>query len=117
MQHALPAHKTILIDAFAGAGGNAIAFAMTGRWERIFAIEKDPEVLKCAKHNAEVHEVANKIWFIQGDCFEIIKTRFSEFPENTVIFASPPWGGKHPPIKICIGNQLPNSHCRPYLRR
>lgn len=88
-----PKEKTMIIDAFAGAGGNAIAFALSGRWERVFAIEKDPKVLKCAKHNADVYGLANKIWWIQGDCFDIIKKRFSAMGKSTVIFASPPWGG------------------------
>ncbi|KAF4533996.1 RNA cap guanine-N2 methyltransferase [Lasiodiplodia theobromae] len=90
---AAPASKTAIIDAFAGAGGNAIAFARSGRWERIFAFEKDPDVLKCAKHNAEVYGVANKIWWVEGDCFEIMKKRFPSFDESMVVFASPPWGG------------------------
>ncbi|TKA75042.1 hypothetical protein B0A49_02189 [Cryomyces minteri] len=88
-----PAAKTVLVDAFAGAGGNTIAFALSGRWERIFAIEKDPEVLQCAKHNAEVYGVANKIWWVQGDCFDIIKKRLISVGKDAVIFASPPWGG------------------------
>ncbi|OCK86175.1 S-adenosyl-L-methionine-dependent methyltransferase [Lepidopterella palustris CBS 459.81] len=85
--------KTVLIDAFAGAGGNTIAFALSGRWERIFAIEKDPHVLKCAKRNAEVYGLANKIWWIEGDCFDVIKRRFPGMEDKAVIFASPPWGG------------------------
>jgi len=86
-----PKEKTVIIDAFAGVGGNAIALARSGRWERVFAIEKDPKTLKCAKHNAEIYGVANKIFWLAGDCFEAI-TRFAG-QKNTVIFASPPWGG------------------------
>ncbi|EKG10712.1 RNA cap guanine-N2 methyltransferase [Macrophomina phaseolina MS6] len=93
MASAVPAHKDTIIDAFAGAGGNTIAFARSGRWSRIFAFEKDPDVLKCAKHNAEVYGVANKIWWIQGDCFEEAKKRFPDQQEHAVVFASPPWGG------------------------
>lgn len=93
MANALPASKTTIIDAFAGAGGNAIAFARSGRWERIFAFEKDPDVLKCAKHNAGVYGVANKIWWVEGDCFEKLKQRFPDFRDDAVVFASPPWGG------------------------
>ena len=89
-----PKEKTMIIDAFAGAGGNAIAFALSGRWERVFAIEKDPKVLKCAKHNADVYGLANKIWWIQGDCFDVIKKRFSAMGKSAIIFASPPWGGR-----------------------
>jgi trimethylguanosine synthase len=88
-----PASKTYIVDAFAGAGGNAIAFALSGRWERVFAIEKDPEVLKCAKENAKIYGVGKKIWWIQGDCFSEVKSRFKGMGKQTVIFASPPWGG------------------------
>ncbi|KAF2399891.1 S-adenosyl-L-methionine-dependent methyltransferase [Trichodelitschia bisporula] len=90
---AAPAEKKILIDTFAGAGGNAIAFALSGRWDQIFAIEKDPQVLQCAKHNASIYGVESKIWWIEGDCFGIMKTRLKSTAKNAVIFASPPWGG------------------------
>lgn len=91
----------MIIDAFAGVGGNAIALARSGRWERVFAIEKDPKTLKCAKHNAEIYGVSNKIFWLAGDCFEAI-SRFAG-QKNTVIFASPPWGGKcHTRVAILL---------------
>ncbi|KAF9731366.1 hypothetical protein PMIN06_010050 [Paraphaeosphaeria minitans] len=86
-----PKEKTIIIDAFAGVGGNAIAFARSGRWEQVFAVEKDPKTMKCAKHNAEIYGVAKKIVFHTGDCFDIIKRFVGK--NNIVIFGSPPWGG------------------------
>ncbi|KAK4500533.1 hypothetical protein PRZ48_008722 [Zasmidium cellare] len=88
-----PAAKTVLIDAFAGAGGNVIAFALSGRWKQIFAVEKDPKTLACAKHNAEIYGVAKKIFWIEGDIFNVLKTRLKSIAKNAVIFASPPWGG------------------------
>ena len=88
-----PAGKTILVDAFAGVGGNSIAFAMRGGWEMIFGIERDPATLDCARHNAEIYGVENKIVWIQGDCFKEIPKRFAG-NDKVVIFASPPWGGK-----------------------
>lgn len=90
---AAPTNKTILIDTFAGVGGNTIAFALSGRWEQIFAIEKDPRALMCAKHNAEIYGVAKKIWWIGGDCFDILKKRLAGTGKNAVVFGSPPWGG------------------------
>jgi trimethylguanosine synthase len=89
-----PKEKTVIVDAFAGVGGNAIALARSGRWERVFAIEKDPKTMKCAKHNAEIYGVANKIFWLTGDCFESI-SRFAG-SKNVMIFASPPWGGSYP---------------------
>ena len=82
-----------MIDAFGGAGGNTIAFALSGRWKQIFYMEKNPLTLKCARHNAEVYGVKNKIMFLPGDCFELLTKRFSARAEEIVIFASPPWGG------------------------
>ena len=90
----IPAETAIIIDAFAGAGGNTIAFARSGRWKRVYAIEKDPKVLACAKHNAEVYGVQDKISWYEGDCFEILKKQLADLGEFSVIFASPPWGGK-----------------------
>lgn len=89
---AAPVEKTIIIDAFAGVGGNAIAFARSERWEQVFAIEKDPKTMKCARHNAEIYGVDKKIVFHTGDCFDIIN-RFRG-RKNVIIFGSPPWGGK-----------------------
>ena len=94
MAKAAPQSKTVLIDTFAGVGGNSIAFALSGRWEKIFAIEKDPLVLQCAKHNAKIYGVENKIWWIQGDCFTVLKNQLKVIGKDAVIFGSPPWGGK-----------------------
>lgn len=91
---AAPKTKTILIDAFAGAGGNAIAFARSGRWKQIFAVEKDPDALACAKHNAELYGVAKMIWWIEGDIFEVLGRQLKAAAKNAVVFASPPWGGE-----------------------
>jgi trimethylguanosine synthase len=85
--------KTILIDLFAGAGGNTIAFALSGRWEKIIAIERDASVLACAQHNASIYGVFAKITWIHDDCFSFVPSNPEIEPSKTVIFASPPWGG------------------------
>lgn len=96
-----PKEKTVIVDAFAGVGGNAIALARSGRWERVFAIEKDAKTMKCAKHNAEIYGVQNKIMWLTDDCFKAIN-RFAG-QKNLVIFASPPWGGEY---TICLLSAL-----------
>ncbi|EGD93534.1 trimethylguanosine synthase [Trichophyton mentagrophytes] len=93
MAQAAPEKKCILIDAFAGAGGNTIAFAKSNRWKRVYAIEKDRETLKCAKHNAELYGVADKITWFVGDCFELLQNQLKDLAPYSVIFGSPPWGG------------------------
>ncbi|KAJ5387622.1 hypothetical protein N7509_010163 [Penicillium cosmopolitanum] len=88
-----PAGRSILIDAFAGAGGNTIAFAKTGKWKRVYAIEKNPAVLQCARHNAKIYGVDKQITFFEGDCFQVLKNQLKDLAPYSVIFASPPWGG------------------------
>ena len=61
----------------------------------MFAIEQNPQVLACAKHNAVVYGVQDQISWFEGDCLEIIKNELAEMGELGVIFASPPWGGEY----------------------
>ncbi|KAF2001113.1 trimethylguanosine synthase [Amniculicola lignicola CBS 123094] len=91
ISESMPKGTTTIIDAFSGVGGNAIAFARCGAFNEVFAIEKDPITMKCAKHNAKLYGVTN-INFIVGDSLVEIKKRFLG-RTNLIIFASPPWGG------------------------
>ncbi|ORY65979.1 RNA cap guanine-N2 methyltransferase-domain-containing protein [Pseudomassariella vexata] len=96
--------KTTIIDVFAGVGANSIAFALSGRWERVIAVEKDAATLACAQHNASIYGVANSISWILGDNFEYLDALNSSDSsslepdlqvniKSTVVFGSPPWGG------------------------
>lgn len=85
--------KTTIIDIFAGAGGNAIAFALSGRWEKVIAIEKNPSVIACAKNNAAIYGVVDQITWINDDCFSYVSNSSDINICTTTIFASPPWGG------------------------
>ena len=86
--------KAVLIDCFAGVGGNTIAFACSGRWKRVYAIEKDKTALACAKHNAGIYGVQDQISWYEGDCFEVLHNELADLSTQCVIFASPPWGGQ-----------------------
>jgi len=50
-------------------------------------------VLKCAKHNAKLYGVEKQIWWIEGDCFQILNKRLATMGKKAVVFGSPPWGG------------------------
>jgi trimethylguanosine synthase len=104
MSKAAPPNRSIIIDAFCGVGGNTIAFALSGKWKRVYGIEKDAATLACAKHNAEIYGVSDKITWFHGDCFEILGAMDGRTEKTVdalkaiagqfgVIFASPPWGG------------------------
>ena len=98
-----PAERTTLVDIFAGAGGNAIAFALAECWTRIIAIEKDRDTLACAQNNASIYGVADRITWVHADSFEYLAlardspgslhTSLHLDLDTTVLFASPPWGG------------------------
>ncbi|KAL8923797.1 MAG: hypothetical protein Q9172_002978 [Xanthocarpia lactea] len=88
-----PASKAVLIDCFAGVGGNTIAFALSGRWKKVYAIEKDGDALICGKNNARIYGVEHLISWYHGDCFEVIKNELAPLGQYSVVFASPPWGG------------------------
>ncbi|KAL8954034.1 MAG: hypothetical protein Q9222_000156 [Ikaeria aurantiellina] len=90
---ATPSSRSILIDCFSGVGGNTIAFARSGRWKRIYAIDKDENAIHCAKHNAELYGVGHQISWFHGDCFDIINSHLTPLGNYSVLFASPPWGG------------------------
>ncbi|KAK5103290.1 putative diacylglycerol O-acyltransferase tgs1 [Lithohypha guttulata] len=92
-----------MLDCFAGVGGNAIAFALSG-YKRVYAIEKNMAALECARHNAKIYGVHNRITFFHGDCFELlglddgksgrkIDELVAVIKKAGIIFGSPPWGG------------------------
>mmetsp|Transcript_11360 Transcript_11360/g.22202 ORF Transcript_11360/g.22202 Transcript_11360/m.22202 type:complete len:480 (+) Transcript_11360:63-1502(+) len=81
----------VIVDAFAGAGGNAIQFAFT--CERVIAIEIDRAKLEMARHNARVYGVDDRIEFIHGDALQILHMLERENVPVDAIFISPPWGG------------------------
>lgn len=100
-----------VVDLFAGAGGNTIAFALSGSFARIVSIERDADTLACAQANARIAGVrTGAITWVLGDCFEVLRDlrqaaavsdeaadepgRLAPLdPLGTVLFASPPWGG------------------------
>ena len=86
--HAYRCQTDVIVDAFAGVGGNAIQFALT--CHRVIAIDLDPVRLRCAMHNARVYGVANRIDFICGDFLALAPSLKAD-----AVFLSPPWGGPH----------------------
>lgn len=95
--------KDTIIDLFAGAGGNTIAFALSEKWDRVIGIEKDASTLACAQHNASVYGVADVITWVHGDSLDFLARLKNDGKgldpslqvdfSTTVLFASPPWGG------------------------
>jgi trimethylguanosine synthase len=72
---------------FAGIGGNAIAFARSGK--HVIAIDSSVDRLAMARHNADVYDVASQIEFIHGDFLDLV----GNFRNARAVYLDPPWGG------------------------
>ncbi|MGB6219552.1 methyltransferase domain-containing protein [Haloferula sp.] len=88
-----------VIDACAGAGGNAIGFARAGC--KVLAIEINPGRLAMAKHNAALYGVADQIEFVQGDARELLPKQDAD-----LLFIDPPWGERYNKERVTL-SELP----------
>ncbi|XVF74886.1 hypothetical protein PTKIN_Ptkin13bG0146700 [Pterospermum kingtungense] len=76
----------LVVDGFAGVGGNAIQFANLCSF--VVAVDIDPHKVNMAFNNAKVYGVEDYIDFIVGDFF-----RLAPSLKGDVVYLSPPWGG------------------------
>ena len=54
----------------------------------VIAIDIDPEKIECARNNARVYGVEDRIEFIVADFLKVAPSLKAD-----VVFLSPPWGG------------------------
>jgi len=79
----------VAVDAGCGLGSLTLALARCPRVTRVVAIERHAERLACARHNAGVYGVSDRITFVHGDAVaELARTPCD------VLVADPPWGGR-----------------------
>ena len=74
-----------VVDACAGAGGNAIGFARAGC--SVTCIEPHAGRIRDAAHNARVYGVADRIEFLHGSALDLLPTMSGD-----LLFLDPPWG-------------------------
>jgi SAM-dependent methyltransferase len=96
-----------VIDACAGAGGNAIGFARTGC--TVVAIEINESRLAMARHNAKLYGVADRIEFVAGDACSILPERDAD-----LLFIDPPWGERYNKKRVTLSDLPP---CEDLLQR
>lgn len=89
-----------VIDACAGAGGNAIGFARAGC--TVAAIEINPARLAMARHNAKIYGVADRIEFICGDASKVVSERTAD-----LLFIDPPWGERYDKARVTLSDLPP----------
>ncbi|KAM0063918.1 putative noranthrone synthase [Helianthus debilis subsp. tardiflorus] len=76
----------VVVDCFAGMGGNSIQFAALGY--HVVAIDIDPKKVEMASNNTKIYGVDSYIDFIVGDFLQLAPSL-----KGNVAFLSPPWGG------------------------
>ena len=75
----------MIMDGFAGVGGNVIAFA---KYSKVIAVDIDKNKLDMLENNAKIYGVNDNIISIMSDFLEVKLNQ-----KVDVVFASPPWGG------------------------
>lgn len=85
-----------VVDATAGAGGNAIAFARHGC--RVTAMEPDADRRRLLVHNARVYGVNDRITVVEGRAP-------ADLPEPAeLLFVDVPWGADYDPNRTSIAD-------------
>ncbi|CCD15328.1 unnamed protein product [Trypanosoma congolense IL3000] len=86
--HSILKKRDCVLDIFCGCGGDTIQLAQV--YNKVIAVDSDPEAIKAARKNAEVYNVGDRVLFLCTDYRELK-------PEEIVVDAihcSPPWGGE-----------------------
>uniref|UniRef100_A0A7S3Z802 Trimethylguanosine synthase n=1 Tax=Lotharella globosa TaxID=91324 RepID=A0A7S3Z802_9EUKA len=87
--HARRCKSKLVVDAFCGCGGNAIAFARAGM--DVVGVEIIPDRVDMLRHNSRIYEVPEqRLSLIWGDFIDLAR---NGKVSGDVIFLSPPWGG------------------------
>jgi len=81
---------TLIVDATACVGGNALSFAKT--FSRVIAIETDASRLEMLRHNAALLG-REAIEPVLGDCLKVLPQLQAIAAVDFVVFLDPPWGG------------------------
>ncbi|KAE9448337.1 hypothetical protein C3L33_19780, partial [Rhododendron williamsianum] len=86
VRHAERSGGGVVVDCFAGVGGNSIQFAKM--CYHVVAIDIDPQKVEMALSNAKVYGLEDYVDFIVGDFIQLAPSLKAD-----AVFLSPPWGG------------------------
>ena len=79
-----------------GTGCGILGIVAARKASKVVAVDINPYAVRCAKENAKLNDVADKMFFIQGDLFAPIKTeeKFDLILFNAPYLPSEPSEGK-----------------------
>jgi hypothetical protein len=90
----------VILDAFCGCGGNAIAFAKlpSSVVSHIICIDVDRTKLRKAAHNASIYGIApNRIVFVEANSVAVMERYYRD---GTLVMDPPEISSKYPPREI-----------------
>ena len=90
----------VILDAFCGCGGNAIAFAKlpSSAVSHIICIDVDRTKLRKAAHNASIYGIApNRIVFVEANSVAVMERYYRD---GTLVMDPPEISSKYPPREI-----------------
>jgi len=90
----------VILDAFCGCGGNAIAFAKLSPSvvSHIICIDVDRTKLRKAAHNASIYGIApNRIIFVEANSVAVMERYYRD---GTLVMDPPEISSKYPPREI-----------------
>jgi len=94
-QRAVAGGAHLVVDAFAGAGGNTVAFARAGA--HALGVDTDADRLRAAAANATLYGVRGRCDFVRADWNSLSAATARHRPRGAcapdLLFLSPPWGG------------------------
>ena len=94
-ERAVAGGARLVLDAFAGAGGNTVAFARAGA--HALGVDCDQARLRAAAANAALYGVRSRCDFVQADWNSLSAAMARHRPLGAcgpdLLFLSPPWGG------------------------
>jgi release factor glutamine methyltransferase len=83
-----------------GTGCGILSIIAADKAAKVVAVDVNPYAVQCAKENAKLNEVANKMFFVQGDLFTPIKT---EEKFDLILFNAPYLPSKPSEAKSWLG--------------
>ena len=95
-------NDTVIVDATAGIGGNALYFCKYFKY--VYCIDTNRDCILYLEHNLK--EYSNK-FIINEDCLDILK-----IISYDIIFLDPPWGGNNYKNKKDIEIKLDNKNIK-----
>ncbi|MEM2463769.1 MAG: class I SAM-dependent methyltransferase [Candidatus Bathyarchaeia archaeon] len=78
-----------------GTGCGILGIIAAEKASRVVAVDINPAAVRCARENARLNRVADKMFFVQGDLFAPLKVgeRFDIIMFNAPYLPSEPWEG------------------------